>query len=148
MKRSCQPAKATKNQTLLAALAAPFIALLPQLLLLNGSHDRETANCGSHGGPMRASDVVQAITDALNRRRSRQGVPLRHPPSAYVTCLLVPAGGAIEIDSVALELLGVSHVVEVASSQDNEGRTLFDSEELVLAIGQLLHTQGVLPCST
>lgn len=45
------------------------LAVRLQLLLLNGSHDRETACCGSHSGPMRASDVVQAITDALNRRR-------------------------------------------------------------------------------
>jgi hypothetical protein len=48
-----------------------------QLLLLNGSHDRETASCGAHEGPMRASDVLTAVTDALNRRRNRRGAPLR-----------------------------------------------------------------------
>jgi len=42
-----------------------------QVLLLNGSHDRETSTCGSHCDAMRASDVVMAVTDALNRRRSR-----------------------------------------------------------------------------
>lgn len=116
-----------------------------QVLLLNGSHDRETACCGNHSGPMKASDVVQAITDALNRRRSRQGTPLRNAPSAYVTCLLVPKGGAIEIDLSALQLLGVCDVVEVGSVVDSDGRVLFDSEELVLAIGQLLVGQGLLP---
>lgn len=120
---------------------------------------------------MRASDVVTAITDALNRRRSRahslQGSsglaassaaakpgsrttpaavrgPLRNPPSAYVTTLLVPRGGEIEVDHTALELLGVSHVVEVGSVLDAEGRVGFESEELVLAIGQLLVGTGVL----
>ncbi|KAF6254393.1 UPF0052-domain-containing protein [Scenedesmus sp. NREL 46B-D3] len=110
---------------------------IPKVLLLNGSHDRETSCCGSHGGSMRASDVVQAITDALNRRRTGRS-PLRNPPSAYVTTLLVPCGGEIEVDETALELLGVSHVVEVASVVDADGRVAFDSEELVLAIGQLL----------
>lgn len=118
----------------------------PQVLLLNGSHDRETATCGGHGGPMRASDVVAAVTDALNRRRSRQGQPLRHPPAAYVSAILVPAGGQVEIDTDALALLGVPCVVEVPSVTDAEGRALFDADELVLAIGQLLHTQGLLPC--
>jgi hypothetical protein len=115
---------------------------------------------------MRASDVVQAITDALNRRRSRapflQGQamlsqptsrsaaaatrgPLRNPPSAYVTTLLVPRGGEIEVDHTALELLGVSHVVEVGSVVDTDGRVGFDAEELVLAIGQLLVGTGLLP---
>jgi hypothetical protein len=93
---------------------------------------------------MRASDVVQAVADALNRRRCRQGVPLRHPPGAYVTALLVPAGGAIEVDADALSLLGVPTVVEVPAVQDAQGNTLFDAEELVFAIGQLLHGHGVL----
>jgi hypothetical protein len=138
-----------------------------QVLLLNGCHDRETSCCGSHSGPMRASDVVQAITDALNRRRSRapslQGSstlpqhnsrstpaaaaargPLRNPPSAYVTTLLVPRGGEIEVDHTALELLGVSHVIEVGSVVEADGRVGFDSEELVLAIGQLLVGTGLL----
>eukprot|EP00878_Enallax_costatus_P010254 GHUV01010704.1.p1 GENE.GHUV01010704.1~~GHUV01010704.1.p1 ORF type:complete len:450 (+),score=97.56 GHUV01010704.1:449-1798(+) len=117
---------------------------IPKLLLLNGSHDRETSCCGSHSGPMRASDVVQAITDALNRRRSRQGIPLRNPPASYVTSLIVPRNGSIEVDHATLELLGVNHVVDVGSSSDSEGRILFDPEELVLAIGQMLHWHGQL----
>jgi hypothetical protein len=47
------------------------LVLRSQVLLLNGSHDRETSTSGFHSGAMRASDVVTAVTDALNRRRSR-----------------------------------------------------------------------------
>eukprot|EP00879_Flechtneria_rotunda_P022704 GHRR01023978.1.p1 GENE.GHRR01023978.1~~GHRR01023978.1.p1 ORF type:complete len:373 (+),score=108.01 GHRR01023978.1:159-1277(+) len=119
---------------------------IPKLLLLNGSHDRETATCGCHDGPMHASDVVQAITDALNRRNCRQGTSLKHPPSAYVTTLVVPYDGAIEVDEAALELLGVSQVVEVASVADADGRVLFDAEELVQTIGHALYGTGLLPC--
>lgn len=38
------------------------------------------------------------IVDALNRRRNRKGQRLRHAPSAYITGLLVPRGGAIKVD--------------------------------------------------
>ena len=38
------------------------------------------------------------VTDALNRRRNRQGAKLRHPPSTYVTGMLVPRGGSIAVD--------------------------------------------------
>lgn len=77
----------------------------------------------------------------MHARRSRQGTPLRHSPASYVTSLIVPRGGSIEVDHVALELLGVQHVVEVGSVRDGEGRVLFDADELVLAIGQMMHGQ-------
>jgi hypothetical protein len=131
---------------LLLPCCCPAAAPTGQVLLLNGSHDRGTATCGSHPDAMRASDVVMAITDALNRRRSRQGLPLKHAPSAYITSLLVPAGGPIDIDHAALELLGITQVVEVPSLPDGGSGRLFDAEELVLAIGQLLVAQGLLPC--
>ena len=34
----------------------------PQILCLNGSHDRETASSGVRDGPMTASDIVQAVS--------------------------------------------------------------------------------------
>lgn len=64
--------------------------------------------------------------------------PLKHPPSAFITTLVTPKGGAIEIDRGALEVLGVTRVVEVAATVDVDGKVLYDPEELVLAIGQLL----------
>jgi hypothetical protein len=116
-------------------------------MLLNGTHDRETSSAGAHDGRMRASDVVSAVTDALNRRRARRGQPLRNPASAYVNVLMVPKGSAVEVDRDALELLGVREVVEVQSAVDAEGRCIYDSEALVLAIGQLLVDRGVLACA-
>jgi hypothetical protein len=113
-------------------------------MLLNGTHDRETSSAGAHDGRMRASDVVSAIADALNRRRARRGQPLRHPASTYINVLMVPKGSDVEIDRDALELLGVRDVVEVASAVDAEGRCVYESEALVLAIGQLLVERGVL----
>ena len=35
------------------------------------------------------------------------GQPLSHAPSSYVTALLVPAGGAIDLDRPALEAMGI-----------------------------------------
>lgn len=117
-----------------------------QIMLLNGSHDRETGMSGAHEGPMKASDMVQAVTDALNRRRARQGQPIKHLPAAYVTTLIVPNGGEIEVDTEALGLLGVHHVVEVESHKDKDGRCLYDAEALVLALGTVLYERGVLTC--
>ncbi len=117
-----------------------------QIMLLNGSHDRETSSTGSHEGRMRASDVVGAVTDALNRRRARRGQPLRHPAGTYVNVIMVPRGSSVEVDRDALELVGVRDVVEVDSSCDAEGRCVYDPEALVLAIGQLLVDRGVVPC--
>lgn len=39
---------------------------------------------------MAASDIVQALTDALNRRHAKRVGQLHNPPSAYVTAVLVP----------------------------------------------------------
>jgi len=128
-------------------LTPPQPAPQNQIMLLNGSHDRETSSTGAHEGRMRASDVVGAITDALNRRRARRGQPLRHPAGTYVDVLMVPRGSSVEVDLDALELMGVREVVEVDSACDAEGRCLYDPEALVLAMGQLLVDKGVLMCS-
>jgi hypothetical protein len=118
-----------------------------QVLLLNGSHDRETSSTGAHGGRMRASDVVAAVADALNRRRGRRGQPLRNPPGAYVNVALVPRGASVEVDRDALELMGVREVVEVDATTDADGRCVYDPDALVLAVGQLLFDRGVLACT-
>ncbi|KAJ9523872.1 hypothetical protein QJQ45_020058 [Haematococcus lacustris] len=111
---------------------------IPKIMLLNGSHDRETSSSGAHEGPMTAADMVQAISDALNRRRNRQGQRLRHPPSSYVTALLVPKDGSITVDHQALKLLGIKHILEVESVPDAEGSMLFEPAALVTSISRVL----------
>jgi hypothetical protein len=109
-------------------------AAAPQILMLNGSHDRETSSYGTHDGPMTAADMVQAIADARNRR----GQPLRNPASKYVTALLVPHNGDVAVDATVLHFLGISQVLEVASSRDDEGRVLFDPAALVAAVAEVI----------
>ncbi|GIL81337.1 hypothetical protein Vretimale_1109 [Volvox reticuliferus] len=112
---------------------------VPKVMMLNGSHDRETACCGAHDGPMTAADMVQAVCDALNRRRTRRpGGRLRHPPGAFITGLLVPRGGAIRVDPAALSLLGVRHILEVDSYMDDQGRTNFEPGALVTRVDEIL----------
>ncbi|KAG2501859.1 hypothetical protein HYH03_000357 [Edaphochlamys debaryana] len=112
---------------------------VPKVLLLNGSHDRETACCGAHDGPMTAADMAQAVCDALNRRRTRRpGGRLRNPPGAYVTGMLVPRGGSIRVDPAALALLGVRHILEVDSYVDDMGRACFEAGALVSKVDEIL----------
>jgi len=112
---------------------------VPKVLLLNGSQDRETSRAGTHKGPMTASDVVQAVCDASNRKNSRRGLRrLSHPPSAYVTGLLVPRSGEIHVDLEALYAMGVRHVVEVPSIRSDCGSVLFHPTSLVTSIHTIL----------
>ena len=60
------------------------------------------------GKRMRASDMVLAVCDALNRTHAPGSPPpLSHPPGAFVTALLAPRGGEVEIDQAQLWRLGV-----------------------------------------
>jgi 2-phospho-L-lactate transferase/gluconeogenesis factor (CofD/UPF0052 family) len=94
----------------------------PKVLILNGVMDREMSASLSHPGQMKASDVVLSITDALNRRGASSKVgELRHLPSRYVTEILVPRGGPIEIDVEVLAELGIKRVVEVDSEPADTG---------------------------
>eukprot|EP00208_Stichococcus_sp_RCC1054_P005366 CAMPEP_0206142102 /NCGR_PEP_ID=MMETSP1473-20131121/15574_1 /ASSEMBLY_ACC=CAM_ASM_001109 /TAXON_ID=1461547 /ORGANISM="Stichococcus sp, Strain RCC1054" /LENGTH=694 /DNA_ID=CAMNT_0053536961 /DNA_START=76 /DNA_END=2156 /DNA_ORIENTATION=- len=112
----------------------------PKLLLLNGSHDRETGTSPSGGNSgMTVSEVVQALTDALNRRHSpRTGHELHHLPSTYVTHIVVPAGGALHLDRPALAAMGLSDITEVESVRDGASRAVYEPEALVSVIGAIL----------
>jgi hypothetical protein len=99
---------------------------------------------------MRAAAAAAAAAVLGSQREGHHTAPLKHPPSAYITTLLTPKGGPIEIDKEALQLLGITQVLEVASSTDADGRLVYDPEELVLAIGQLIlgqHTQPSTPAA-
>ena len=70
---------------------------------------------------MTASDIVLALVRALRREgeQSAESTPpasLPREPSAYVTALLVPTHGAIEVDRDALAALGVTQVGHLHTS--------------------------------
>lgn len=110
----------------------------PKILVLNGSMDREMSGSLSHQGPMKASDVILAITDALNRRGASSKVgELRHLPSRYVTEIIVPRGGPIEVDVDSLKELGIKRVVETESVPVENG-VHFQPESLIASIGSLV----------
>ena len=110
----------------------------PKILVLNGEMDREMSGSLSHNGPMKASDVILAITDALNRRGASSKVgELRHVPSRYITKIIVPKGGPIEVDVESLEELGIKYVVETESIPADAG-VHFKPESLIASIGSLV----------
>jgi len=99
----------------------------PKVLIMNGTHDRET-----HG--MSAADFVRAVTDALNRYScSHTDKILRHAPSEYVTHIVVPEGCEIPVDREALASIGVVKIVEVSSMQEDD-RLVYEPAALVDAI--------------
>ncbi|XP_020597916.1 uncharacterized protein YNL011C isoform X2 [Phalaenopsis equestris] len=76
---------------------------IPKVLLLNGSHDRETTG-------LSASDFVTAITDALNRTYGEPYKCLQNYPSDYINALLVPKDGQVPVDFECLDAQGISNV--------------------------------------
>ena len=98
---------------------------------------------GTEGGAatrcMSASEMVLALCDALNRRQAARGLgPLQNPPSAYVSALIVPKQGSIEVDRDELARLGVLQVHVVDSVQDDHGRCVYDPDSLVAGIDTVL----------
>lgn len=139
-----------------------------KILILNGTHDRETGCCARTGGAMAASgtwlpdvvpiavcqvlypmmwlrelswkpDVVEAVCGMLNRSHTRSA--LQHPPGAYVHTVLVPSGGDIEVDAARLAELGVHDVIEVPSFR-RDGQCLYDPDMLVSCIADVLAAAG------
>lgn len=111
----------------------------PKILILNGGTDRETSSCQAHEGPMAASDVVLAITDALNRRgASAKCGRLGNEASQYVDAVIVPRNGSIVVDESALIELGVTTLVQVAAVETADGSALYDPDALVDAIANIV----------
>ncbi|CAK7350433.1 unnamed protein product [Dovyalis caffra] len=75
----------------------------PKVLLLNGTHDRETSDFS-------ASGFVTAITDALNRKYGDPDSCLENFPNKYINTLLVPKDGEIPIDVQCLSSQGIFDV--------------------------------------
>ncbi|XP_065878416.1 uncharacterized protein [Euphorbia lathyris] len=76
----------------------------PKVLLLNGSHDRETNSFS-------ASCFVTAITDALNRKYGDPHNCLENSPSQYINTLLVPKKSEIPLDVHCLASQGIFDVI-------------------------------------
>ena len=112
----------------------------PKVVILNGGIDREISSCKAHEGCMAASDVVLALTDALNRHGALPGKSeqLSYAPDAYVTAVIVPEGGPIAVDEDALHKLGVKKVINVASVHLGQCEVVYNPEALVEAIGSLV----------
>ena len=115
----------------------------PKILILNGGTDRETSSCQAHSGPMAASDVVLAVTNALNRRGSSSKVGrLGHPSSAYVDAVIVPHRSKVTVDESALKELGIEMIVEVGAVVTPDAGALYDPEALVDAIAKIVEMHG------
>ncbi|XP_047262840.1 uncharacterized protein LOC107859294 isoform X2 [Capsicum annuum] len=103
----------------------------PKVLLLNGTHDRETSGFS-------ASCFVTAITDALNRTYGDHHNCLTNPPNKYINTLLVPKNGLIPVDIESLGSQGIFNVVTVDSIHDPKVGVLFDPKSLIQALSNLL----------
>ncbi|KAI3466728.1 hypothetical protein Pfo_023391 [Paulownia fortunei] len=103
----------------------------PKVLLLNGTHDRETSG-------FTASCFVTAITDALNRTYGDPHNCLQNPPSQYINTIFVPKDGQIPIDIDCLAAQGIFRVVTVDSVHDSTAGILFDPKSLIQSLSNLL----------
>ncbi|CAD6237868.1 unnamed protein product [Miscanthus lutarioriparius] len=104
---------------------------IPKVLLLNGSHDRETAG-------LSASGFVTAITDSLNRTYGDPHKSLKNRPNDYVNAILVPEGGQVPLDIANLAAQGIFNVVTVKSIHDPKVGVIFDARSLIHALTILI----------
>ena len=109
-----------------------------KILILNGTHDRETSTSAHRSTPMTATDIVHAITDTLNRKHSPRSSRLDNAPLDYINTIITPEGGEIEIDCDELQGLGITRVVVCPTMKSNRGRVLYDVDCLVQLVGEVL----------
>ncbi|KAL3820317.1 hypothetical protein ACJIZ3_006222 [Penstemon smallii] len=103
----------------------------PKVLLLNGTHDRESSG-------FTASHFVTAISDALNRTYGNPQNCLKNTPSQYINTVFAPKGGQIPVDIDCLAAQGIIHVVTVDSVHDSEGGIFFEPKSLIQSLGNML----------
>ncbi|XP_051133872.1 uncharacterized protein YNL011C isoform X2 [Andrographis paniculata] len=102
----------------------------PKILLLNGTHDRETSG-------FTASCFVTAITDALNRTYGDPHNCLQNHPSQYINTIFAPKDGQIPINYDRLNAQGIVNVT-VDSVHDPTAGVLFDPTSLIQSLSNLL----------
>ncbi|KAF9609456.1 hypothetical protein IFM89_016455 [Coptis chinensis] len=103
----------------------------PKVLLLNGSHDRETSG-------LSASGFVTAITDALNRTYGDSHNCLENLPNQYVNALVVPRDGQIPVDIEGLASQRIIRVVTVDSLHDSKVGIVFNPKSLIQTLADLI----------
>uniref|UniRef100_A0A7N0RGM6 Uncharacterized protein n=1 Tax=Kalanchoe fedtschenkoi TaxID=63787 RepID=A0A7N0RGM6_KALFE len=103
----------------------------PKVLLLNSSHDRETAG-------FTAISFVAAITDALNRTHGDAHNCLQNSPKSYVNTLFVPRDGQVPVEAERLADLGITELVVVDSVHDSKVGQIYDPKSLIQALADLL----------
>ncbi|CAL5346167.1 unnamed protein product [Camellia sinensis] len=103
----------------------------PKVLLLNGTHDRETSGFS-------AACFVTAIADALNRTYGDPHNCLKNLPSQYINTLLVPKDGQIPVVAESLATQGIFRVITVDSVRDPNVGVVFEPKSLIQALGDLL----------
>ncbi|XP_057797599.1 uncharacterized protein YNL011C [Salvia miltiorrhiza] len=103
----------------------------PKVLLLNGTHDRETSG-------FTASCFVTAIADALNRTHGDPHNSLTGPPNQYINTIFVPKDGQIPINTDKLAAQGISRVVTVESVHDAAAGIIYDPTSLIQSMSNLL----------
>ncbi|KAM6574854.1 hypothetical protein CsatA_023181 [Cannabis sativa] len=102
----------------------------PKVLLLNGTHDRETSGFS-------ASCFVTAITDALNRTHGDRQHCIKNLPGQYINTLLVPKDGEIPVNAQTLAAQGIFDVIYVNSVRDPKVGVLFDPKSLIEALAEV-----------
>ncbi|XP_052201450.1 uncharacterized protein YNL011C [Diospyros lotus] len=103
----------------------------PKVLMLNGTHDRETTGFS-------ASSFVTAITDALNRTYGAPHNCLKNRPNQYINTILVPKDGQIPVDVECLATQGIFHVITVDSMHDPKVGVIFDPKSLIHTLANLI----------
>lgn len=103
----------------------------PKVLLLNGTHDRETSG-------FTASCFTTAISDALNRTYGEKHNCLNNTSDQYINTILVPKDGEIPIDSQALAAQGIFDVIVVDSVRDSKVGVVFDPKSLIQTLVKLI----------
>jgi len=103
---------------------------VPKILILNGSHDRETK---WESGCMTAAGMIRAITEALN---SGNKGGFERAASDYVNTIIVPEGGEIHVDCEELAQLQIHQIYNISSISAKRG-VLYQEDELAGVLREL-----------
>merc|ERR1712224_339887 len=93
------------------------------------------------------AEIVQSVADILNHRYSitsfetSNSQPTFYGPPSLFTTVMYPRGTNINLDIDRLKELGILTVVEVASSQDEHGRTVYQPDALIEKLQKTIEGQ-------